>query len=108
MPPSVKTCGRQREQLAVAGDEAAALEGEENAARGGARQIGGAREIAQRHRAVGGAELLQQAQAAVEALDEIGGALRRYRSRFSFGIARSNRRQPASKIVLAVATESMS
>ena len=45
---------RQREQLAVGRDEAAALEREENAARGGARQVGGAREVAQRHRAAGG------------------------------------------------------
>ena len=90
---------RQREQLAVAGDKAAALQREQDAARGGARQVGGARDVAQRHRARSIAERLQQAQAAVEALDEIGGALLAA-SRFSFGIGllvsnRSKLRLPA-------------
>ncbi|MGY3107540.1 hypothetical protein ACVWW7_004167 [Bradyrhizobium sp. LM6.9] len=49
---------RQREQLAVAGDEAAALEREQHASRGGARQIGGTSQIAQRHRAGRGAKTL--------------------------------------------------
>src|SRR5260370_23886047 len=63
------------EQLAVGGDKAGAFEGEEDASRGRARQLRGAREVAQCHRAAGAAEFLQQAQTAVETLDEVGGTL---------------------------------
>src|SRR4051812_10205923 len=66
---------RQREQLAVGRDVAAMRQREENASRGRARQLSGARDVAQGHRARGLAEHLQQPQTAVEALDEIGGAL---------------------------------
>jgi hypothetical protein len=62
-------------ELAVGCDEAGALQSEQDAARRGARQLGGTGEIAQRHRAARGAEFLQQTQTAVEALDEIGVAL---------------------------------
>ena len=54
MPPSVSTCGVSVNSLPSLATKAAALEGEEDAARGGARQVGGAGEIAQRHRAAGG------------------------------------------------------
>ena len=66
---------RQGKQLAVACDKAAALQREQDAPRGRPRQLGGPRDVAQRHRAGRFAERLQQAQAAVETLDEIGGAL---------------------------------
>jgi len=56
-------------------DKAAMREREEDAPCSGARQLGGASEVAERHRAAGRAEHLQQAQAAVETLDEIGGTL---------------------------------
>jgi len=65
---------RQREQLAVACDKAAALQREQDAPRGGARQLRGARDVAQRHRAGRFAEGLQQTKPAVETFDEIGGA----------------------------------
>ena len=65
---------RQREQLAVARDIAAVLQGEQDAARGGARQTGGSRDFAQRHRRSAIAKRLQQPQTAVEALDKVGGA----------------------------------
>src|SRR4051812_13331270 len=66
---------RQREQLAIAADEAAALEREQHAPRGGAWKLCGTAEIAQRHRPCCGAEALQQAQPAIEALDEIRRAI---------------------------------
>jgi hypothetical protein len=47
----------------------------QDTAGGGARQLGGAGEIAQRHRTAGGAKHLKQPQAAIEAFDEVGGAL---------------------------------
>ena len=65
----------QREQLAVGGDKTAMRQGEQDAARGGARQIGGTREVAQRRRTGDGAEHLQQAKPAIQRLDEVGGAL---------------------------------
>jgi hypothetical protein len=48
----------EAEQLAIRADKPTAVEGEEDAARSGARKIGGACEIAQRHRPAGGTELL--------------------------------------------------
>ncbi|MHC2160250.1 hypothetical protein ACVL5V_002671 [Bradyrhizobium ottawaense] len=65
----------QREQLAIAADKTAALEREQHTSGGGARQVRGAGEIAQRHRAGRRAEALQQAQAAIERFDEIRRAL---------------------------------
>ncbi len=92
---------RQREQLAVGRNKAAALEREEDAARGGTRQLRGAREITQCHRTAGGAEFLQQPQAAVETLDEVGGTLLAVTALQLWHVAfrKASRR---SKIVLAV------
>src|SRR2546430_2424119 len=66
---------RQRKQLAVGRDKTAMRKREQDAARGGAWQLRGAGDVAERHRAAGCTERLQQAQAAVETLDEIGGTL---------------------------------
>ena len=65
---------RHRKQFAVTGDKAAALQREQDAACGGARQVGGAGDVAERHRTGHVAERLQEAQAAIEALDKIGSA----------------------------------
>jgi len=63
---------RQCEQLAVVGDIAGPLQCEQDAAHGGARQVGGLGEIAQGHRSRIDAEQFEHPQAAVEAFDEIG------------------------------------
>src|SRR5260370_3929533 len=63
------------EELAVGRDKAGAFEGEEDASRGRGGKLLGAREVAQCHRAAGAAEFLQQAQTAIETLDEVGGTL---------------------------------
>ena len=65
---------RQREQFAVACDEAGVLKREENAPRGGARQAGGPAISLSVIGAGRAPNACSSAQAPIEAFDEIGGA----------------------------------
>jgi hypothetical protein len=75
------------------------LQREQDTPGGRAREVGGPRDLAQRHRRRALAEGLQQPQAAVEAFDKVGGP---DLARFAFQLGHDSFRIGAAKVWLAL------